>query len=525
MAKNNRIIIPVVSVAISIIIAIVCRIYGGTLATKDTLFGLINELEKGSQMRSVILGVLFWMYGYLINRIFLYMLDEKWAALLAAPVFYTIWGIVSTLVVLLKIPYSRLSMLVIMLLLITGVMLYGRYGIDLKEKRVPIRWEYVLYTLAITIVIVAGVFPVIMSGDSYNYILKYGIIIANEGGVNFDSVGNYMAWTGISCAFFSSLGVFCEIENIQVFHYQLIISSILLFLTYIYEKNSKIKNRIHRVMVNIIFTVMFVTFPMIYIMGWIINNSYFVCIFVIGIVVADKARKGEFTGKSLIILLAMFWVWLCLSRIEAFTLLFYFTIIFSVYLRLQRKEYLITSLPMMLMELGFAGVVYYYNLDGKVETLYNSISLGVILISAVGIIIYGCVYENKIIIFIREHAVLFSLLFFLLVIVAIGIIYPDRLLTDVRVTIHNVLEPAWSGWVPFFIIGYILTILIDRKFDFVDICLWGFIIFNFCLCLGRPQDLRLGISDSYNRILMSSIPLAIIVLHNHVNHIIVCQDS
>ena len=376
MVRNKNVLISLIMVIVSVVIAILCKMYGETYAPEGTFFAIINDIETGNQMRSILFGVLIFIYGYMINSIIFNELDEKWMVLLSAPVFYIIWSIISAIVVLIRIPYNRVSMLVAMLMVFVCVLLYGKNK-GISDVLPNIRLDYILYALAVTIIISTGVFPIIMTGDSYNYILKYGIIIANEGALNFDSVGNYMAWTGISAAFFSSLGVFCGAENIQVFHYQLVFSSILAFLIYIYEKNKKIENYKKKIWLNVLFTALFVSFPMIYMMGWIINNCYFMCLFTLGIVVADKNRNGDISEVSCMLILSPLFVWLCLSRIETLTIMVFFAVLFSACLNLSKRAYMCITLPMVLLELCFIVITLSNNYDGKVDTLYNPLSLAI----------------------------------------------------------------------------------------------------------------------------------------------------
>lgn len=121
---------------------------------------------------------------------------------------------------------------------------------------------------------------------------------------------------------------------------------------------------------------------------------------------------------------------------------------------------------------------------------------------------------------VKEKFPIMMPLVLLCLIIVLGIMNHERLVTDLSVTIKNLTEPIWGYGPAAFLTVYIIVMAVNKRIGYWDMVLWGYILFNFCLCLGRIDDLRIRIGDSYNRMLLGIVPVAIIAMSNHIFNVI-----
>lgn len=502
---------------LAIIIAIAGRIYSGNLISEETVFSIVYNYSINLQMRAIFSGTLIYIYGYLLITLILHNESSRWKAVLAVPTFHTVWGIASTVVLLCRLPYTRFSMFVIMAAIL-GAFTYYEYKKKILNGVLGTpRLEYLIIGVAVTVIFSVGLLPIFMTGDSYNYIMKYGIIIANEGALNFSSVGNYMSWTGVTGAFISSLGVFCGIENIQVFHYQIVGSMIFSCILLIYDERNR---GAKKGKAGKIFTLLLaISCPFVYICGYVISNTYFMCFFVIVLVLIYKNRK-ECEIRN-VLYYSLLLSWLCLSRIEAFPLLCFIVVIVT-YWCFDKREFAFLIFPMCLFELLFcANTLIMAHLSDRtdVNTQYTPITVAVLLICGFGMFLYWIFYNVKPIIFLRRKMKWISIGAVSVATAILGAIRTDRFITDVSVTAQNLVNPMWGMYPLAFMIVYIFLLILNKKIMFWDTILWGYILFNFCLCLGRIHDLRLGMGDAFNRMMLGIIPISLLTLYYHMKYL------
>lgn len=502
----------------AIIFAIAGNIYSGNLISKETIFSIINDCSINLQVKSIFFGIFIYAYGYLLTALILHNESSKWKAVLAVPTFHTVWGLASAVVLFCRLPYTRFSMFVIMAAIL-GVFIYYEYRKKIiKDVLRSIRLDYLIIGAAVTVIFSVGLLPIFMTGDSYNFIMKYGIIIANEGALNFSTVGNYMSCTGVTGAFISSLGVFCGIENIQVFHYQIVGSMIFSCVLLIYDKRTEETKK--GKVVKIFTLLLAISCPFVYICGYVISNTYFMCFFVIVLIMIYKNRRKEWEVRNMAYC-SLLLSWLCMSRIEVFPLLCFILVIVT-YWGFEKREFALLAFPMCLFELVFCMntlITTYFSKIIDVNTLYTPIVIVILLICGFGMFLYWIFYNVKPIVFLRKKMKWISIGMIFVAIAILGVIRTDRYITDVSVTAQNLVNPMWGMYPLTFIIVYILLLLLNKKIMFWDTILWGYILFNFCLCLGRGYDLRLGMGDSFNRMLLGIIPVSLLTLYYHMKYL------
>lgn len=502
---------------ITIIFILLPHLIGGRLYGRDTMFAIVNSITKFYQIKRVVAGVIVFLYGYVILCVTLPELNFYDKIGLSAPVALALWSCVSTLILILRIPYNRTVMIGVMLLLILSAYFMRHEKRYTHQKDKSYIWGIIF---GIIVLFSTGILPIIMTGDSYNYIMKYGIAIANEGSLNFSTVGAWMSWTGIASALFSSLSVFWGAENIQVFHYELIAS--MLWMMWLYFESERQKKRLKHREWSFIFILLIMVSPaFIYMSSYLISNTYFMAYMVITLILIDRFDDFE-NKREITAVISLHLIWLCISRIEAFPFICFLSICCS-YKNIKREYFGIFVFPMIIIEIGLIMYIkiqhHLYN-GNVVNDQYTILVLIIYAICAAGTAMYFALYENKRISWLRKKFPIMMPLVLLCLIIVLGIMNHERLVTDLSVTIKNLTEPIWGYGPAAFLTVYIIVMAVNKRIGYWDMVLWGYILFNFCLCLGRIDDLRIGIGDSYNRMLLGIVPVAIIAMSNHIFNVI-----
>ena len=92
----------------------------------------------------------------------------------------------------------------------------------------------------------------------------------------------------------------------------------------------------------------------------------------------------------------------------------------------------------------------------------------------------------------------------------IGVLEWEKFKNNIEVVLSNIGDWYWN-YVPIAILCIeIIKTYLKCRDRYFDIIVWGFVLLNFVICMGRPQYLRLGIGDSYNRICMSILPVYLV---------------
>ena len=166
----------------------------------------------------------------------------------------------------------------------------------------------------------------------------------------------------------------------------------------------------------------------------------------------------------------------------------------------------------MFQLLFFGKVLYEYAIGARqAENKMLTPQTAAIILAALGLTgIYILLYDVKWVCFIRKHLTIFALSALLVSCFVLGLLDMDKFSNNFNAFIGNLKDWYW-GYVPVFILVLELLKTCYRcRNRYYDLIVWGFLLCNFAVCMGRPHGLRLGIGDSYNRICMSILPLYVV---------------
>lgn len=470
---------------------------------------IIKTATEGYKMRQIIASLLLWFWGFIIVYPLCARIGAGWAYVLAMPVGNAVWGIVSAFILFLGIPYSRYTMGILGILIV--VCLICKH----KDTYRKIKWMQLIgvcmTVFSITLMATCGVFAVFMSSDSYYFVMQYGALIANHATLSSDIVGAYMTWTGISPALISAFATMWGFENIYAIHYLLIFSmyGFISMVVYYgaYKHHSK---KIAGILAALAFLTVMTISGISYLSIWIIGNTYFMVYIVYVVMLPAITDFNEDDG--ILSVVSLFIVWVALSRAETALTMCFFVICIS-FLKLPAKRVLVLYLPMSILQiLFFVNIIYQYLSGAKQasEKMLTVETAAIIFLALMLTALYIILYNVHFICYIREHMSAFVLGGLGVACLGLGILDVDKFANNIQVFISNCGDWYWK-YVP-------LTIIVMEVFKFafkcrnryLDLCVWGFVLCNFAICMGRPHYLRLGVGDSFNRICMSIIPLYVV---------------
>lgn len=505
----NRKYFKVMPFAVLLISIIVTALYtkAGYNETEATALNTtIREITINYRILQVVATMVLYLGGLVIVYPFCTGIGTEWAYVLAMPVGNAIWGVVSALVLFLNIPYNRYTMSVFGFLIILGL-LY-RY----KENYKAMEWHQLIgaliIALSVCIMASSGVFAIFTSSDSYYFVMQYGELIAKHGKLSSDIVGTYMTWTGITPALMSSFAAMWGFENIYAMHYLLIFSMYGALTLITYQCAMKYYNRKRALTISAFVFITVAIIPAVsFLSTWIISNTYFM-IYIALLMMLPIIKKKKVDDKCLCIM-SLFIIWLALSRAETVLVMCFFIVCLSS-LKLTKKMTLILFSPMCICQVLFYGKILFENLYSArqaSEKLLTAETMAVIVLSLVLTGIYIGLYEIKPISFVRKNMTQFVLIALLISCLGLGLLDINKFLNNLSVVAHNVSDWYWK-YVPITVLALeILKSWWRCRNKYFDLIVWGFVLCNFAVCMGRPQYLRLGIGDSYNRICMSILPL------------------
>lgn len=517
----NRKFFKVLPFAVLVVSIIVTALYtkAGYNETEATaLNAMVREITTNYRVFQVVATMVLYIAGLLIVHPFCTGIGTECAYILAMPVGNAMWGVVSALALFLNIPYNRYTMSVLGLLIILGL-LY-RY----KENYKTMKWKQLMgaliIALSVCIMASSGLFAIFTSSDSYYFVMQYGELIAKHGKLSSDIVGTYITWTGLTPALMSSFAAMWGFENIYAMHYLLIFSMYGFIALAVYKCASKYYSgkipfymaMLALVTVGVIPAVSFLSF-------WIIGNTYFM-VHIVFLAILPIIAGEKFDGKILI-LMSLFTVWLTLCRPETAVTMCFFIICISS-LGLVKKQVLELYVPMCVYQLLYFGNVLYQYKSGArqaSEKMLTPETAAVILLALLLTAVYIVMYDFKFVCFIRKNMMVFALIALVVACLGLGALDNDKFLNNVHVFLSNTSDWYWK-YVPFTVIVLeILKSCFKCRNRYFDLIIWGFILCNFAICMGRPHYLRLGIGDSYNRICMSIIPLYVVsTIYTFISH-------
>lgn len=507
-------ILRIVSSLILFICTVFLAIYyshTGYSNTEATILGkMIKDMTRNYRMYQIVATTILYFVGYVVVFPLCKQMGRGYAYVLAMPTGNALWGTISALLLFLNIPYNKYTMSTVVCICV-GAMVYLY-----REEYRHLKWINILGVLSvvvsISILAASGFFAIFTSSDSYYFVMQYGELIAKAGRLSSDIVGTYMTWTGIMPALSSAFATMWGFENIYAIHYLLIYSMCGFIVLTIYNQTTKYYSRVIAGCIAVITAITVIIIPGIsYLSFWIIGNSYFM-VYILLVVLLPYIVQNENPGTEVFFLISLYILWLTLCRAETAVTMSFFVICISA-LGLTKRQMAFIYLPMCVFQTLFFFTIFYQTQIGKKQAdskLLTTMTMIIIILALLVVAGYILLYDLPPVRFVRQHMDIFGITILAVTGLGIGVLEWEKFKNNIEVVLSNIGDWYWN-YVPIAILCIeIIKTYLKCRDRYFDIIVWGFVLLNFVICMGRPQYLRLGIGDSYNRICMSILPVYLV---------------
>lgn len=505
-----------IMLAISVALFLVTNKISNANICTDSILVCVKEITREYRIRQIIVTFIFFSLGFLVSIRVFGTDDIAYATVWAMPVSVAVWSVGSMVLLLTGIPYIVLSSVIIYIFLLALI----RFSSYKHIEAIPIEHvlQIMLFALAVIVIISTGIIPTIMSSDSYFYVMQYGEILAKTGKLSFDTAGTFMTWTGISSALMSSLAYMFGFETIITFHYLLIFSMVGLFALTIFKYCKKcvlLQKPVVAIAVTIVSLLALISIPSIELLSsWVISNAHcmvYILFFMIGI----KGYVDERADNN-----ALFWilifiaVWLGMSRAEM-SVCMVGMIGISSCLSLKRRDLLIMSGLLLLFQGAFLlrlDVQQAHSNKQVYDTMLTT-EIQLLMMGALGaLLLYSVFYDLKLIVIIRDKLKVLILIALPLMCLCIYFIDTEKYVTSIDAIIYNLKNEYWGIAHYFLLVIVLVAIIITKRITFYGLFAYGYLFLNLLFALARKQPLRYGYGDSFNRMLISSVPIVLLAV-------------
>ncbi len=500
--KHNNLFVSLSRFA-SILICIFFNTIYPDLVGKSETSDFVLQLTDGFCWKQIIWCVIVWLVGYG----FLLEITPNKKTLLAVMAFPTGEAvIVLCLMILLFLGIPTNS---IILKILVGLLLVIVLTLAFCKKKVSLGTFLRSLAMAISAInlISTGIFPILLSSDSYSSIYDYGTLLANRGAIDYALVGEMLVWTGISPAVMQMQAVLMGFDFIYIIHWLLMLSLFAAFSVFVLEKLRylDIDPQKQRLILSISVVCLLLSMPMLFLSTYVISNAYFMVyafFFVIGFVSLEDKRWW--------IVLSIFLSFICLNRSDGCITMCFFLIALSMTEEFARIIK-IATLPVIVDIIYFLKDYYLYRKYSEVYYTWPAFLNDKMMLVMVGISIltYGYIfvgsklYKSNTMTFFAIYIVLLGATSYLLV---------DNFsitLSNLNNAIHSLLVPEWWGYVPILIVFLTVILFIYKRWDRVSFTVtYGYVFLNFLTCSMRENDrIYVGYGDTFNRVMFSVYPI------------------
>lgn len=501
---------------ISVVFTVMCRSKYHSNAFGNSLFLEIDKIASSFQFKQILASIILFMIGYCIVAMICPFATELSKLILSMPMGIALWGLSSVTLLILRIPYTKVTsfagfvILVVVLLLLNRSRFSSIRGINLLQALMMVS-------------ILANVFSTgypryTGTSDTYYCVYAYGRLIASAGKLSVNTVGNLLETTGIMPALMSSFAVFCGFETIQVMHYILMTSLIAGIVVYLYKVFSNYFTSKYRSMFLSLFLMITATSPLFLLYDLIISHSWIMVYMFFTVTLAEEVLRvdNRETRASLICILSLFFSWMTLCRVEAIVTVVFIIVCIS-YLGLSRKEIAICASPAMILAVIFHAENQIMIAVDIANLPYGSVFVtkSILLMMAAVVILmaaYLLLYEKAWVKYLRIHMpmLLIGLLLFASVVFCIKDF--ERTGDNFKAVFYNLtsISERWY-YFPFFAMVMLIWVVRNKQhFGYWDMLVLGLNLVFFCMSMGRIQPLRNGWGDSFNRYLLHMTPLMLV---------------
>lgn len=517
-SKYVRIVIYFLMYLISIIFLVAMRHDYYNNAYGNPLYLEVDKMTQEFQFRQIFASVILFMIGYCLVASMIPFLSELPKMILAMPLGIVVWGLSSVTLLVLRIPYIRITAFAGFMIFVVLLLFFHRSNIRKIKGKCLLRALFVVIILAN--VFSTGYPRYTVTSDTHYCVYIYGRLIASAGKLGVDTVGNLIETTGIMPALMSCFAVFCGFETIQVMHYILMTSLVAGIAVCLHKVFCNIFSQKWKSIGLTIFLMLTAAAPLFLLYDLIISHSWImVYMFFVATTAEEYSRiESRDTRDGVIWLLALFLSWMSLCRVEAIITVVFMVVCMS-YLGLSRREISTCVLPAIILTVVFHAesqiMIAMYNTELPYGSVFITKSILLMMAAVVLLMLaYIILYEKTWVKNLRKYLPPLLIMSLLLVSAAFCAKDIERTGNNFQAIFYNLtsINERWYYFPFFAVIMLVLVIRNKQKYGYWDMLVWGLSLVFFCMSMGRIHPLRYGWGDSFNRYLLHMVPLLLIYL-------------
>ena len=365
-----------------------------------------------------------------------------------------------------------------------------------------------MFALGLACLFVSGLFFIHLTEDSYYFISQYAEILTNTEALDPSYCSFYMSSTGIAGSLVNSLAIICGFETIYGIHHMIMFSFLGIFFYSVFEICAD-KSKKTSILVPTIMTLLLIITPAVGItLGLELSSSYFMVYLYLYIYLMEKGQNLR-VKSDYVIILAIIVCMIVLTRQEGSVLICFFAISLSA-LNYSNSEICHMSLwPCFIMQGTYLlKLILITGIGSDKYVLMNWTSFSSILAANILAVIYVVFIRKRKFLCVQKHLHISIFVGLCSALVILAIVFPDKMQANLSAELHNIVDEYWgySFWMVLLMLLY--KVMSDGTIGHLNTLWINYLLFYFVLCAGRTYNLREGITDSYARMMVSSIPIA-----------------
>lgn len=500
MGERKKIALSIVLMSFMVLISICAHFFEASVVLHDELSFLVDSLNRGFQIRQIIVILCLFCYGWIFVCSFFDEKSYKWVFALSLPFSISVWVISAHLMMLVGFKYSSFSICVVMC-----AILCARY-IYLYLHRVKLNFNICVFLqcffvfIGVASISTSGVLLTYMSADSYHLVAEYGWMFGKHG-VYLPYMGDMLTSTGVAPAIISSISYLFGFESVYGIQYCLVFS-LVCFLIVVSYSNSTLASSRNKLFVFLIPLMVVFTCGFFYIIcGWLISNVYWMIYCTIFCVILLEKNRMFKVDASILLALCSFMMTLCRAEGIIF-------VSFILACMFDKTKRIYEGIGVMACNIALLGALY-----SKIFISFKYFSSDFLSIGTALIIIVIVLAALSYLIICQLSCFMQKNNFFLIkygciaLIPLMAIVKLDQTITNIKMTVMNLGMKDW-GWT-IWILLIIIVFIIQRGIAYPQLyySIIGQVVIAFAMNCVRFVPLRYGMGDSYNRLLISIIPL------------------
>lgn len=477
---------------------------------------ILAVISNGYFLRQVLVITGLFIIGYLFLQLAKSDMTDTWQCLWAFPAGLAAYGVLGMLLLTLGIEFELSTMLIFAAVIVIEIYLM------LKKEKFDfqkIHWKYLIAAAAcvilLAVICTSGLLSVSVDNDSFYYYSAYPEALVREKAyrLQFDV---FLTDVGPMAVVVNTLPYMFGFANTFGIQHFLNLNFILIFMAASYEELAK-KLPFKSAASIAAFSTVFLATSAAFLTTakWIMAGDYFMIYFFFAMYLGYREGISNERHEDYKILLIMFTVMLSMLRMEGIVMTLFLILCLSM-LKYSDEELLQT----FVMPAGMVSFLYYFFIFIRlgVKPLYAFMRpLKAVFIMAVLLLFTAYV------VFIRGKRFKKLLGKMELVITALMLIANagmlavghERYLTNLYMFFMNVRRRnGWGYFGYIFFAALIITLIMavvkkQFKLGFFDVVMLGYILASVGTAWARGNNLRIGVGDSGNRVMLTAVPVIV----------------